>query len=84
MQVLIDQVIMKYPIASLILAGIGSLLLIAQIVVAFTPSKKDDIVLDKVMSDSFFGKIYSFFVSFAPIQKGGKGLEMSSTTLQGK
>lgn len=80
----ITELLAKYPQAKLVLEIIGSLLIVAQVVVLVTPSKKDDAALEKIQGNSLFGKAWAFFVSFAPFQKGAKGMEMSSTNTEKK
>ncbi|MDH3324056.1 MAG: hypothetical protein OEL89_00295 [Candidatus Peregrinibacteria bacterium] len=65
----LNSLMQKYPMINLVLGGLGSLLIIAQIVVVFTPSKKDDEKLADLMGKSWFKKAYDFLVSFAPYNK---------------
>lgn len=60
-----------YPWISIILSGLGGIMVIAQIVVPLTPTKKDDQFLNWIMK-GIPGKILRGLTSFAPIQKKEK------------
>lgn len=72
----------KFPIVGTILAGLGLLLMIAQMVVLFTPTKKDDELLENLKSKGWFKLLFNFFLSFAPFQKGQSGLQLSNKKLE--
>lgn len=58
----------KAPWVSYILMALGSLMVLAQIIVPLTPTLKDD----EFMNKSFMKKLMEFFVKFAPFQKKDK------------
>ena len=58
----------KFPIAGLVLSALGSIVIIAQVVVALTPSKADDEFLDSVQK-GFFGSVIDVLKKFAPFQR---------------
>ena len=70
----------KYPVAGTVLAVLGVLVVVAQVVVVITPTKKDDEKLQELMGKSWFKGLFEFLKSFAPFQKGKEGLEKSSET----
>ena len=68
----VNELSVKFPWAVWILAVLsilGSLVVVAQAVVAVTPSKKDDELLDKVEKSSIGGFIFKLLVAFAPVKK---------------
>lgn len=81
---IITELIAKYPVAGSVLAVLGTLLVVAQFVVPLTSSKKDDELIDKIKSKPVLLKLWNFFLSFAPFQKGAKGIEMSATNVAKK
>lgn len=62
------ELIGMYPAISIPLAGLGTLMVLAQIVVPLTPTKKDDAVLNKVLN-GIPGKCLRGLTKFALIQK---------------
>ncbi|MEM5807998.1 MAG: hypothetical protein QW818_02595 [Candidatus Aenigmatarchaeota archaeon] len=72
--------VLRSPILMLVLAGLGTILIVAQVIVLMTPSKEDDKFLDKIRSFPFLSGILNFIESFAPIQKRSDGkLTLSSS-----
>jgi len=71
---MIEQLLMElvtaYPAISLPFAVIGGIVVLAQVIILITPSKKDDEALEKVMQ-GIPGRILSAFTAFAPIQVKG-------------
>jgi hypothetical protein len=63
------ELVGKFPVVSIVLLSLGSLVVIAQTVVFITPSKKDDEVLDMIEKHPIFGSIVSVLSKFAVIQK---------------
>jgi type IV secretory pathway component VirB8 len=59
----------KFPWLMLILSILGALVVLGQAIVAMTPSKADDAVLDQVEKNGFFKMVLDALASFAPIQK---------------
>jgi len=59
----------QYPWLMLVLAGLGSLVVIAQAIVTLTPSKKDDEALEGLISSGVGSVIYKALTAFAPIKK---------------
>lgn len=84
MMELLSGLILKYPLVGLILSILASLPVMAQIVVAITPSKADDEWLARVESNSITAKILEFLKAFAPWQKGKNGFELSSQSVDKK
>lgn len=48
---------------------LGCVVVIAQVVVALTPTKKDDAAWDKIHSIPLLGKFLDALTKFAPLQK---------------
>ena len=68
----VNELAVKFPWAVWILAVLsilGSLVVVAQAIVAVTPSKKDDEVLAKVENNSIGGFIFKLLTAFAPVKK---------------
>lgn len=59
----------KFPIVSLILAGLGTLVVLGQAVVLMTPSPKDDEAVAKIFTIPLLGPVLSVIAKFAVIQK---------------
>jgi hypothetical protein len=59
----------QFPIVFFILSALGSLVVLGQAVVAFTPSKKDDEAWEKLMSHKVLGAVLLGATNFAFIQK---------------
>ena len=57
-----------YPWLMLALSAIGTMVIIGQVIVPLTPTKKDDIFLEKAKA-SFWWKIVDAITFFAPIKK---------------
>lgn len=80
MEQLVAQLVAKFPIVAVILAVLGGLVVVAQVVVAMTATKKDDEILQKVESNSIGGAILNLLKSFAPFQKKPDGTIVSSSS----
>jgi hypothetical protein len=61
----LDDILAKVPWLNYILIGLGSLVVLAQVIVVITPSKKDD----EFMQKTIVRKIADVLTSFAPIKK---------------
>ena len=59
----------KYPVAAAGLGILGSAVVMGQIVVVATPTKKDDEAWDKIKSIPVLGALLSALTNFAVIQK---------------
>lgn len=59
----------QYPIVAMVLAALGSLVIIGQAVVALTPSKSDDAAWEALKAKPIIGPILAALSSFAVIQK---------------
>ena len=66
------ELLMMHPEVSGVLSVLGALMSVAQIIVAITPSPKDDAFLEKIKKIPFLGKILQISTSFAPVQKKPK------------
>jgi hypothetical protein len=64
----IEGILNKFPWVNYVLSGLGSLMILAQTVIAITPSKKDDAWWQEKQK-GVLGKLFKFFTDFAPIQK---------------
>ena len=62
------EIVAAYPALTFPLTCLGTLVVMAQIILPLTPTKKDDAVLEK-MHSGIPGKILKAVTSFAPIQK---------------
>lgn len=70
---IVNSLIEQFPIVGTILAALGALVVIGQLVILLTPSKEDDKKLESIMKKPFYGMILDFLISFAPItKKNGK------------
>ena len=58
-----------HPAVPVVLSVLGSLIVIAQVVVVLTPSKADDEAWDKIKGLPIIGVIISKLADLAPIQK---------------
>lgn len=61
----IDELLLKLPWLNYILVGLGSLVVLAQVIVVITPTKKDNEFMEKTIVK----KICDIFLAFAPIKK---------------
>ena len=77
-----DELLLQFPTIAKILAILGSLVVIGQLVVAATPSKNDDSKLAELKRRRGFKQLFSFLESFSPLQKGRKGLESSNKNVE--
>jgi hypothetical protein len=59
----------KYPMVAGVLALLGILVVVGQVVVVLTPTKKDDEALAKWEQIPFVGSLLKVIAKFAPIQK---------------
>ena len=73
-----DLLIVKFPVLGTILAVVGLLPFLAQIIVSLTPSKEDDLKLEKFKKHSIVKVLWSFFLSFAPFKKDKEGMKLSN------
>jgi hypothetical protein len=58
----------QYPWVLLVLSALGTVVILAQVVVAITPTKKDDIWIEGAKKN-FLWKLVDIISSFAPIKK---------------
>lgn len=61
----IDSIIQSVPWLGYVLSGIGALVVLAQVVVLMTPTKKDD----EFMQKTIVSKLVEILSAFAPIKK---------------
>lgn len=71
-----ESLLVSLPWVEPVLSALGALVVIAQIVVALTPSKRDDEILQQA-SQGAFKFVFDFLLSFAPIQKKDGKLKLS-------
>lgn len=71
-----------YPVALLVMSALGLAVVVAQGIVLITPTKKDDEWVAGAMKNSLVKGLVEFVKSFAPFQKGKKGLELSAKNLE--
>lgn len=69
METLVMELAVKFPMVGLVLSGLGALMVVAQVVVVVTPSKKDDEILDEAAKLPIVGGLLTLIKKFAPIQK---------------
>jgi len=74
---ILDQYASEYTWLMVSLSSLGALMCLAQMVVAITPSKKDDAKLEQLMSKKWFKTLFDMFKSFAPAQKDKSGFKKS-------
>jgi len=67
--VILALLVDKFPIAGLVLGGLGALVVLGAAVVALTPSKSDDAAYEKVMGIPILGPILKAIAAFSPIAK---------------
>ena len=77
-----EELLAQFPTIAKILAGLGSLVIIGQLIVAATPSKRDDSKLADLKRRPGLKQLFSFLESFSPLQKGKKGLEASNKNVE--
>lgn len=58
----------QYPWVLLVLSSLGTLVILAQVVVAITPTKKDDLWVEGAKKN-FLWKLVDIISTFAPIKK---------------
>lgn len=66
---LVMKLVSLSPVAALIVGILGTLVVIAQVIIPMTPSKSDDAAWDKVKSVPVLGALISALTNFAVIQK---------------
>jgi hypothetical protein len=59
----------KFPVLSLVLGVLGTLVVVGQAVVVMTPSKADDAAWEKIKAIPFLGKFVEALTAFAFVQK---------------
>lgn len=64
-----QMLIGKWPVVAVILSIMGALVVVGMAVVAITPSKKDDQMLEDLKKNGFFAKILEFLSKWSPFQK---------------
>jgi hypothetical protein len=64
----LQELMDKWPWLSMVLMGLGALVIFGQMVVTITPTKKDDLWLENAKK-GVLGKVMDFFKAFAPYQK---------------
>lgn len=69
---IIEWIAGLHPIVPFVLMGLGSVVIIGQIIVAMTPSPDDDAWLVKVYDIPILGPLLKALAAFAPIQKKPK------------
>lgn len=69
MEQFILDFISKYPMITMVLGILGTLMVAAQAIVLITPTKKDDEFVDGLMKKAFIKKIFDLLISFAPFKK---------------
>lgn len=77
-QNVLQDLIGKFPVVSTVLLILGALVVLAQVVVVLTPTKKDDEILDKIQKNSIGGAVLDLLKSFSPFQKKPEGGLVSS------
>lgn len=70
---LLAGLVAKAPIVGVVLAILGTLLVVAQLVVVLTPTKKDDEVVAKAEGNAVVSALLTLLKSFALIQKKEDG-----------
>lgn len=60
---------LKFPVVGLVLAALGLLVVVGQVVVVLTPTKKDDEAVARWQAIPILGQILAILAKFAPIQK---------------
>lgn len=63
------KLLFDYPVVSLVLSSLGTLVVFASAVVALTPSKKDDEALEGLLKKPLIKKAFDFLKKFSVIQK---------------
>jgi hypothetical protein len=69
---ILEALAKKYPVAVTVFASLGSLVIVAQAVVAITPGKSDDKKLEDLKKKKVVAILLNFLKNFAPIQKKAK------------
>lgn len=58
-----------HPVVPVVLSILGILVVVGQVVVVMTPSKKDDEALEKAHGIPVLGGVLKAIAAFAPVQK---------------
>ncbi len=66
---IVNKLVGLSPVVALIFGILGTLVVVAQIVVGLTPSKADDDAWDKIKKIPVLGYLLSILTNFAVIQK---------------
>jgi len=69
LETIIALLVGQYPAITVVLAAVGSLVVLGQIVVVFTPSPKDNAAYEKVMGTPIVGMLLKALTKFSVIQK---------------
>lgn len=64
----LEDLASNYPWVLLVLSALGTIVILAQVVVVLTPTKKDDIWVEGAKKN-FLWKLVDIVSSFAPIKK---------------
>ena len=73
----LEGIFLQYPVIKQVLVILGSLLVLAQVIVLLTPSKKDDAKLEEFKSNSIVKKVWDFLLSFSVLQKKEGKIKLS-------
>ena len=66
---IVNKLVGLSPVVAIIFGILGTLVVIAQVVVGITPSKSDDEAWDKIKKIPVLGYVLSIMTNFAVIQK---------------
>lgn len=69
MDLILNLLVQQFPIAGLVLALLGMLVVVGAAVVALTPSKSDDAAWERIKAVPLLGQLLSALMAFSPVQK---------------
>lgn len=58
-----------HPVGALVLAALGSLVVIATVVIKLTPTQSDDAWLSKMMTNKWVGPLFNALEKFSLVKK---------------
>lgn len=73
----VNALIEQFPIVGTILVVLGALVVIGQFIIALTPTRKDDEILESLKKKPFYGLVIDFLASFAPFAKKNKKIGLN-------
>lgn len=70
MDLILADLLGKYPVLAGVFAGLGAVLVLAGLVIKLTPSKADDAALEHIKAIPIVGGLMAWLVGKSPIKEG--------------